>query len=154
MSFCPSDETIILPDGGNRYEDVGIMKTLLLALLGTAIFWQPVFARPRPVLEMQLVEGAKKEKKLVFYTTMDLPQTIEVIHDFVQKYPFLQLEIHPLEAETLVKRVQNEGRTGTPRSDVLIGGGGVLQPLFEENLVASYHSPQRGGVTAALIDSE
>jgi len=36
----------------------------------------------------------------------------------------------------------------------LIGGGGVLQPLFEENLVASYHSPQRGGLTEALMDSE
>ena len=74
------------------------MKTLFLALLGTVIFWQPVFARPRSVLDMELVEGAKKEKKVVFYTTMDLPQTIEVISDFVQKYPFLGLELYPLEA--------------------------------------------------------
>jgi iron(III) transport system substrate-binding protein len=129
------------------------MKTLLLALLGTAIFWQPALARPRPVLEMQLVEGAKTEKKLVLYTTVDLPQTMQVVHDFVQKYPFLDLEIRPLEAEALVTRVQNESRTGTPRWDVLIGGGGLLQPLFEEKLVASYYSPQRRAVTDALIDS-
>ena len=129
------------------------MKTLFLALLGTAIFCQPVFARPRPALEMQLVEGAMKEKKMVFYTTMDLPQIIVVIHNFVQKYPFLGLEIHPLETETLVKRVQDEARSGMPVWDVVIGGGGLLQPLFEENLVASYHSPQRGAVTDALIDS-
>ena len=130
------------------------MKILLLALLGTTLFWQPVLARPRPVLEMQLVEGAMREKKLVFYTTLDLPQTIVVIHNFVQKYPFLGLEIHPLQTETLVKRVQDEARAGTPRSDVLIGGSGVLQPLFEENLVASYHSPQRRGLTEDLIDSK
>ena len=78
------------------------MKTLLLALLGMAIFCQPVFARPRSDLDMELVEGAKKEKKLAFYTTMDLPQTIEVVRDFAQKYPLLDLELHPLEAETLV----------------------------------------------------
>ena len=91
------------------------MKALLLALLGTAIFCQPVFARPRSDLEMQLVEGAKKEKKLVFYTTMDLPQNIEVVRDFAERYPFLDLELHPLEAETLVKRIQNEARSGTLR---------------------------------------
>ena len=129
------------------------MKTLLIALLGTAIFCQPVFARPRSVLDMELVEGAKKEQKLVLYITIDLPQTIQVVHHFVQKYSFLDLELHPLETETLVKRVQDEARSGMPVWDVVIGGGGLLQPLFEENLVASYHSPQRGAVTDALIDS-
>jgi iron(III) transport system substrate-binding protein len=129
------------------------MRTLLLALLVTAIFWQPVFARPRSVLDMELVEGAKKEKKLIFYTTMDLPQTIQVVHDFVQKYPFLDLELHPLEAETLVKRIQDEARSGMSTWDVLLGGGGLLQPLLEANLVVSYHSPQREAVSDALNDS-
>jgi hypothetical protein len=91
------------------------VKTLLLVLLVTAIFWQPVFARPRSVLDMELVEGAKKEKRLVFYTTMDLPQTIEVVRDFLQRYPFLGFELHPLEAEKLVKKIQNEARTGSLR---------------------------------------
>ena len=130
------------------------MRTLLLALLMTAIFCQPVFARPRSVLDMELVEGAKKEKRLVCYTTMDLPQTIQVVHDFVQRYPFLDLELHPLEAETLVKRIQDEARGGMSTWDVLLGGGGLLQPLFEANLVASYHSPQRGAVSDALNDRE
>ena len=130
------------------------MKTLLLALLGTAIFCQPVFARPRSDLDMELVEGAKKEKKLAFYTTMDLPQTIEIVRDFAQKYPFLDLELHPLEAETLVKRIQNEARSGMSTWDVLLGGGGLFQPLLEANLIVSYHSPQREAVSDALNDSE
>jgi iron(III) transport system substrate-binding protein len=102
---------------------------------------------------MQLVEGAKKEKKLVFYTTMDLPQCIEVVRDFAQKYPFLDLELHPLQAETLVQRVQNEARNGVSTWDVLLGGGGSFQPLFEANLIVSYHSPQREAVSDALNDS-
>jgi iron(III) transport system substrate-binding protein len=130
------------------------MKTLLLALVAMALIGQPVSARPRSDLDMQLIEGAKKEKKLVFYTTMDLPQTIEVIHDFVQKYPFLQLEIYPLEAETLVKKIQDEARSGMFTWDVLLGGGGSFQPLLEANLVVSYHSPQREAVSDALNDSE
>jgi iron(III) transport system substrate-binding protein len=127
---------------------------LLLAALVVVGFWRPVFAQPRPAPDLRLIEGAKKEQKLVFYTTMDLPQIIRVVHDFVQKYPFLGIEVHPLEAETLVERVRSEARMGASGYDVLIGGGGLMQPLFEENLFASYHSPQREGVSAALIDSE
>lgn len=129
------------------------VKTLLLALLGTAIFCQPVFARSRSGQDTQLVEGAKKEQKLIFYTTMDLPQTIEVVRDFAQKYPFLGLELHPVETETLVERIQNEARSGTPTWDVLLGGGGLFQPLLEANLVVAYHSPQREAVSDALNDS-
>jgi len=130
------------------------VKTLLIALLGTAIFCQPVFARPRSVLDMELVEGAKKEQKLVLYITIDLPQTIQVVHHFVQKYSFLDLELHPLETETLVTRIQDEARSGMSTWDVVLGGGGLFQPLMEANLVASYHSPQREAVSEALNDSE
>jgi hypothetical protein len=35
------------------------VKTLLLALLVSAVFWQPVFAWPRSDLDMVLVEGAQ-----------------------------------------------------------------------------------------------
>ena len=100
------------------------------------------------------VEGAKKEQKLVFYTTMDLPQNIKVINDFVQKYPFLDRELHPLEAETLVERVRSEALNGMSMWDLLLGGGGLFQPLLEANLIAPYHSPQREAVSDVLNDSE
>jgi iron(III) transport system substrate-binding protein len=129
------------------------VKALLLALLVATVFCQPVAARPRSVLDMELVEEAKKEKKLVFYTTMDLPQTIEVVRDFAQKYPFLGLELHPLEADTLVKRIQDEARSGISAWDVLLGGGGSFQSLVEANLVVSYHSAQREAISDALNDS-
>ena len=129
------------------------MKTLLLALVGTALFWQPVSARPRLALEMELLEGAMKEQKLVLYTSPDLPQTIQVVQSFFEKYGFLDLEVHPLETEALVARVQNESRMGAAGCDVLIGGGGLLQPLFEENLLASYQPLEREGISEALTDS-
>jgi iron(III) transport system substrate-binding protein len=129
------------------------MQTLLLALVGTALFWQPALARPRLALEMQLLEGAMREQKLVLYTTPDLPQSIQVVHDFFQKYPFLDLEVHPLETEALVARVQDESHTSAAKCDVLIGGGGLLQPLFEKKLLASYQSLERESVTEALSDT-
>jgi ABC-type Fe3+ transport system substrate-binding protein len=127
---------------------------LLLALLVTASLWQPVFAKSWSAPDMQLIEEAKKEQKLVFYTTMDLPQNIRVVNDFAQKYPFLGLEVHPLEAETLVERVRSEVRNGMSTGDVLLGGSGLFQPLLEAHLIAPYHSPQRAAVSDALNDSE
>jgi iron(III) transport system substrate-binding protein len=100
------------------------------------------------------VEEAKKEQKLVFYTTMDLPQNIKVVHDFMEKYPFLDLELHPLEAETLVERVRSEARNGMSTWDVLLGGGGLFQPLLEADLIAPYHSPQREAVSDTLSHSQ
>lgn len=116
-------------------------------------FSAPAFAVPRS-LDDPLVDGAKQERKVVFYTTMDLPQTIQVVHDFVQKYPFLDLEIHPLEPETLVKRIHNEARANVSTCDVVLGDGGLFQPLMDENLLASYRSPQRVGITDTLVHGE
>ena len=125
---------------------------LILAVLGIAILARLPAAGSPFAAEIGLVDGAMKEKKLVLYSAMELPQTIEIIREFVEKFPFLDVELHPLETETLVERVQEEARFGTPGCDVLIGGGGYLQPLFEQNLLASYHSPQREFISQPLND--
>jgi len=130
------------------------MKTSVLALLGLAVFGQPVFAWPRVVFDRALVEAAKKESKLVLYSTMDLPHNIMVMRDFFEKYPFLDLEVHPLETETLIKRVQDEALSDAPYGDIFLGGGGVFQSLVNDRLVVSYHSPQRNAVSGPFTDSE
>jgi iron(III) transport system substrate-binding protein len=127
------------------------MKSLLIAAVTTSIFFPAFFGWPLES-EEHLVEGAKKEQKLVLYTTLDLPQSIQLVNNFMEKYPLLDIEIHPLETETLVKRVRHEARTNLPGADVLLGGGGSLQPLFDERLLAAYHSSQREGLTEALVD--
>jgi hypothetical protein len=38
----------------------------------------------------KLIEGAKKEGQMVFYTTMTLDQSKEVIDRFQKKYPFIK----------------------------------------------------------------
>ena len=130
------------------------MKTLLLAFLLIVIFCQRLAARPQFGSGTDLVEGAKREKKLVFYTSMELPQNITVVHSFIEKYPFMDLELHPLDSRTLVKRVQDEARVGISNWDILLGGGGSFQPLFEANMVASYNSPERAAVSELFNDDK
>jgi iron(III) transport system substrate-binding protein len=130
------------------------VRPLLSAFLAIAVFCQPVFAGPRSDLDIQRFEGAKKEGKLVFYTTMDLPQNIEVVRDFAQKYPFLKLELLPLGAETLVKRIQDTAHSTISNWDILLGGGSAFQPLLAANLLVSYLSPQREAISEPLNDTE
>ena len=80
------------------------MKTFLFTLLAVAVLWQTVFARSRPTLNMSVIEGAKKEKKLVLYTTTDLPAVLNVASGFVRKYPFMQLELFPATMRRCLKK--------------------------------------------------
>lgn len=130
------------------------MKTFLFTLLAGAVLWQPVFARSRSTLNMSVIEGAKKEKKLVLYTTADLPQIFNIAFQFVRKYPFMQLELFPATDAALLEKIRKEARTGIPSWDVLSGDGSVLMPLLEQNMVAPYRSPQRAAITDGLMDGD
>ena len=124
---------------------------MLFALLFTLGVWTTREASSSPPPETHADE-AKKEEKLVFYTTMDLPQNINVISHFLQKYPYWDLELHPLDSPTLIERIQSEARNGVAGWDVLLGGGGVFRALFQANLIAPYRSPEREGVSGVFND--
>jgi iron(III) transport system substrate-binding protein len=98
------------------------------------------------------LDEANQQQKLVLYSTMELPQNIDLINHFVRKYPLWDLELHPLDTSTLIERIQREARDGVFKWDVLLAGGGVFRPLFAANLIASYRSPEREGVSATFND--
>jgi iron(III) transport system substrate-binding protein len=130
------------------------MTTFLFTLLAVAVLWQPAFARSRSTLNMSVIEAAKKEKKLVVYTTADLPQLLNIASRFVRKYPFIELELFPATDAALLEKIHNDARTGIPSWDVLSGDGSVLMPLLEQNMVAPYRSAQRPAITNGLIDAQ
>jgi iron(III) transport system substrate-binding protein len=130
-----------------------MIALLLMPLLITS-FLPPVFAGSSFTQNLKSHEDAKKATKLVFYTTMEFPQNTELIRLFAEKYPFWNIEVHPLETETLVKRILDEARSRVFTWDVLLGGGGSLQHLLEANLLISFHSPERRALSEALRDSE
>jgi iron(III) transport system substrate-binding protein len=129
------------------------MMTLLLISVVIGSFVPPIFASSSSP-NIKSLDEIKKETKLVLYTTMDFLQNADLIRLFMEKYPFWNIAVHPFETETLIKRVQDEGRSRLPTWDVLLGGGGLLSPLLEANLILPYHSPERKTLSDALKDSE
>ena len=60
---------------------------LFVLLLVPAVAWSQSAADPR------LIEGAKKEGQLVYYTTMTLDQSKQTVDRFEKRYPFIKVTL-------------------------------------------------------------
>src|SRR5688572_1542429 len=63
----------------------------------------------------KLVEGAKKEGKLVWYTSTNVTESKPLLDDFEKQYPFVKGEIFRASGEKTLNRIITEARAG--RSD-------------------------------------
>ena len=123
---------------------------ILLALLLAAI-------QARAQSEAELVRGAKKEGKVVYWTTMRLPDAQALAQGFESKYPFMKAEIVRISGDQLIERAITEHRAGKATADVLdafsfkvLQNRGLLQPFATPESAfypADYKDPQNFWVT-------
>ena len=59
-----------------------------------------------------LIDGAKKEGKLVWYTSMAVDTSKPVLDAYLREYPFIKAELVRLGEEQLVNRILTETRAG------------------------------------------
>lgn len=101
-----------------------------------------------------LIEGAKKEGQLVYYTTMTLSQSKKVVDQFKKKYPFLEVELFRTGGGPLLNKITTEARGGRHAWDVVTGRGEMLLPLMENKFLASYRSPEAKKIEPDLVDQD
>jgi iron(III) transport system substrate-binding protein len=114
------------------------MKRLLL--LATIFYF--VLASVAIATEPAIVEGAKKEGALVFYTTMDIQNSKPLLDAFMAKYPFVKGDLVRLGGTAMVSRILTEAQAGANRFDVAVGISPSYVPMRERNLIAPYKSPE------------
>lgn len=91
-------------------------------------FLLPLRATAQPL--QKIVEDAKKEGKVVFYTVLTLPDSQALLKGFQKKYPFMQFELFRLGAEKMRTKILTEARAGGHFFDVTsmdVVEAGVLQ---------------------------
>lgn len=88
----------------------------------------------------KLLEGAKKEAKLMFYTTMAVDNLIPGVDAFMKEYPFIKVEFVRLSQTPLVIRVQMEGRAGRWLFDVVNING--IDIFSSKDFLSPYLSPE------------
>jgi iron(III) transport system substrate-binding protein len=125
-----------------------IVIALLVGLFGNR------YAHSQSNPDPKLVEGAKKEGEMVFYTTMTLDQSKEVVDRFQKKYPFIKPTLFRTGGGPLLNKILTEARGGRYAWDVVVGRAEMVVPLMERNLLASYRSPETKMIDDDLVDKE
>ncbi len=90
-----------------------------------------------------LVEGAKKEGKLVWYVTIRADEVVDILNKFKKKYPFIETEFYRSGDEAQLTKVLSEARAKKYSFDVLETTG-IAGEIFKKNgLFGRYLSPER-----------
>jgi iron(III) transport system substrate-binding protein len=112
-----------------------VVSLLLLISLGSA---GDLAAQSREV-----IEGARKEGQLVFYSGMPIPDAQEILSTLEKKYPFIKTTFYRATGSALVSRIQTEQRAGTHIWDVMNATGFEPYALVEQGYFAKYDSAER-----------
>jgi iron(III) transport system substrate-binding protein len=91
------------------------------AALGLTAFAAPLkAAAPEPVaITPALVEAARKEAKVILYSSMDLPVGEKLGRAFEAKYPGIEVQIERSGSERLFQRLDQESASGIRAADVV-----------------------------------
>ncbi len=127
----------------------------IIGVLASALFLlqaQLSFAQSSP--DPKLVEAAKKEGEIVWYTSMAIDQSKVVLDRFNSKYPEIKPILYRSGGGALMNKVLTEARAGRFAFDVVGGRGEMIQAFKEKNLLASYRSPETRLIDQDLFDKE
>ena len=132
-------------------------ETFLLSLFGIFIV---ILAFARSPIEAQpdaasrLIEGAKKESTLVWYTALNLNDSEMLTKRFEQLYPFIKTETLRLSSFSLLSKIQTEARAGAFKADVIEIAGVLGHILKKDGLFAKYISPESRFYPDSVKDPE
>jgi ABC-type Fe3+ transport system substrate-binding protein len=101
-----------------------------------------------------LEEGAKKEGKLLWYTTLIVNQALKPIKQaFEKKYPYVQVEYHRADSEALAQRMLAEYQAKRYDVDVLDGTSTIVM-LKKAGYIQRFSTPQLRDYPARLKEPQ
>jgi iron(III) transport system substrate-binding protein len=112
---------------------IGCLVTLFLTLpLGEAL------AVSMKEHTAKLVEGAKKEGKMVWYTTIDINDAQALLKGFEKKYPFIKTGVWRSGGARHLSRIMAEARANRHLWDVVMSGGTKSELIRKRGLTARF----------------
>ena len=118
------------------------MIPLLLLMTNLAVWGFPsARASAQIAPHAQLIEGAKKEGQLNWYTSMSVVDHTKYLELFSKKYPFIKVNVRRVGGERLITIITTEYRAGKTLFDVVISSG-VAPSLIKSGIFAKYVSPE------------
>ena len=100
--------------------------------------------------EQLLVDGAKQEKELTFYSSIPPDDIAALVSAFDRKYG-VKVKVWRADSEGFLHRVVGEARARRFEVDVVAGSSSALEPLYRENLLQEVRSPYLSGIIPEAI---
>ncbi len=120
------------------------------AIAATCVFASPIKAAAPEATAVTpaLIEAAKKEGKVIYYTSVDLPLAEKIAKSFEAKYPGIAVRVERTGAERVFQRIGQEYASNIHAADVVNSSDaahfivwkrdGILAPYVPED-VAKYY---------------
>ena len=94
-----------------------LRRWFLLVLVVELVSWGEAF--PQPAGPASLIEGAKKEGRVVWYATLNINDSNALLSRFEQKYPFVKTELLRAGSEQFLNRILTEDGAGRSALDLV-----------------------------------
>ncbi|TMJ23321.1 MAG: extracellular solute-binding protein [Alphaproteobacteria bacterium] len=90
--------------------------------------------------QQRLIEGAKREKELTFYSSIPPADISALVAAFDKKYG-IKVKVWRADSEGFLQRILSEARARRFEVDIMAGSSSALEPLYRENLLQEVKSP-------------
>ena len=127
------------------------MRTLRMALLAFAVC---LAHGPALAADAALIDAAKKEGKVVWYTTLIVNQAIRPLKDaFEKKYPGIELQYTRADESPTAAKILAEAQAGRVQADIFDGISNMV-PLKRAGVVTPFVPAAAPQIPADLKDPE
>jgi iron(III) transport system substrate-binding protein len=131
-----------------------MIKKFGLWVVGVSIFLLAirVFAAGADMQQRQLIEGARKEGKMVFYTSVETEFARALTIGFETKYPFIKTDIFRSTHDKILSRLNIERKTGMFTADTLSVGEFETYHIQKMGIMVPYKSPSAAAFADGFKD--
>ena len=117
-------------------------------------FLEDVNRLPASERQRRLEDGAKKEREVVWYSTMNREDSNELIHAFETDYPYLKVNFVSAGGPKTLNRVTAEYRAGAYLYDATGYRATFLTPTRKAGVIMRYRTPLREFLRPGFVDQE
>ena len=104
--------------------------------------------------EAKILEGAKREAKLVYYGTTAIDHIQRVFAEFKKRYPFMEVADYRSGSVNVYNKIATEARAKRFEVDVFDLEPGEVYGITKGGWVDPYLSPSRNGIAADFMDKQ
>ena len=123
-------------------------------MAGALLFSSLSASAARAGSDAKIIEVAKKEGIVSYYTTMTLSQSKKFVDKFQEKYPFIKPELFRGGGDEVLNLILNETRGGLNAWDIVSTRGDSVLTLRDAKLITSYLSPESKFIDRDMVDDE